>query len=198
VSVQRIASQPQQPVAPPPELQRPQIRLHGSIGQDTLAVVIDGIAGHQDRGEALVFELTTLGGDADVAIRIAEDIRLFREQSQGRALFLGKGTVYSSGMTIMSAFRPEDRWLTRGTRLLIHERSIETTVTLAGPLALERIRLQMLLADMDAGLEVQEEGFRALVEGAQMELAELRERARTNWYLSAEEAVERGLAAGLV
>ena len=118
----------------PAELARPQVRLNGPVDDSMLRFFIDGLEAARDGEGALALELTTTGGDADVGRRIAADMRLFREQTGRRTLFLGKAVDYSAGVTIMSAFPREDRWLAAGTMLLIHCRQIQRTVQLEGSL----------------------------------------------------------------
>lgn len=175
------------------------MRLIGDVDDDMLRACLDGL----DRAEAgasdpVVVELTTFGGDADVARRIGSDIRLFRDRTGRRLIFVGKTTVYSSGVTLMAAFPRADRWLSRDATLLIHGRSLHKTLELCGPLALERVRVEAVLSEIDAGLRLEREDFERLVRGTGLGLAEVLERAPSNWYLSAQEALERGLVAGLL
>ena len=86
----------------------------------------------------LVLELSTTGGDADVGRRIADDVRLFRRQTGRKALFLGRATVYSAGVTIMAGFAAPDRWLSVGTSLMIHGRKLSKCLNMDGPLRSER------------------------------------------------------------
>lgn len=148
--------------------------------------------------EPLVIELTTFGGDADVARRMTSEIRLFRERTGRSTLFLGATTVYSSGVSIMGGFPPRDRWLTRDTTLLVHGRSLAKTLELSGPLSVERVRVQAVLAEIEMGLRLELEDFERLVHGTGVSLAEVLERAPSNWYVPAAEAVSCGLVAGLV
>jgi hypothetical protein len=48
------------------------------------------------------------------------------------------------------------------------------------------------------GLKVEREAFRALIAGSDVGEEELIRRCRRRWYLDAEEALRRGLVAGLV
>ena len=65
----------------------------------------------------VVSELSTLGGDPEVARMMGEDIRFHSENSMnGRFVFLGKAAIYSAGTTFMSFFSIENRCLTRGNR----------------------------------------------------------------------------------
>ena len=68
----------------------------------------------------VVTELSTLGGDPEVARMMGEDIRFHSENLPNcRFVFLGKAAIYSAGTTFMSFFAVENRYLTRGTRLMI-------------------------------------------------------------------------------
>jgi hypothetical protein len=42
--------------------------------------------------------------------------------------------IYSAGTTFMSFFARDNRYLTRGTRLMIHERKLSKTLQIDGPL----------------------------------------------------------------
>lgn len=185
--------------APPPaELAHPQIRLEGEVNETMLRTFRDALAAVEARGETAVLEITTPGGDADIGRRIATDIRLHRERTGRDALFLGKAVVYSAGVTIMSGFPRHARWLAHGAVLLIHGRSLGRTVTFDGPLQQERKRLEALLAEVDTGLALERRGFETLIQGSAIGIDELLERAQSNWYVDADEALARGLVEGLV
>lgn len=49
-------------------------------------------------------------------------------------MFLGKAAIYSAGTTFMSFFARTNRYLTRGTRLMVHERKLNKTLNIDGPL----------------------------------------------------------------
>jgi ATP-dependent protease ClpP protease subunit len=181
----------------PAELAQPQIRLHGEVNDAMLAAFLEAVAAAPDDGSPLVLELTTVGGDAEVGRRIANDVRELRERRGRRVLFLGKASVYSAGVTIMSAVPRADRWLARGTMLLVHCRKLDKTLTLHGPLKGERLKAEALLAESDAGLALQEADFQALIQDSRVTLPELLERAEHNWYLAADDALRRGLIAGV-
>jgi ATP-dependent Clp protease protease subunit len=180
-------------------LARPQVRLHGDVDEEMLRCFRDALEAAEAACSArVVLELTTPGGDADVARRIATDIRLHRERTGREPLFLGKAVVYSAGVTIMAAFGRDARWLTRGTALLIHGRSLARTVELDGPLAQQRKRLEALIAEIDMGLQLERRGFEDLIAGSAVPLEELLERAETNWYLDAADALRLGLVGGVL
>jgi hypothetical protein len=69
-----------------------------------------------DQQEIIVIELSTLGGDPEVARMMGEDIRFASQvKPDCRFVFLGKAAIYSAGTTFMSFFQRENRYLTRGT-----------------------------------------------------------------------------------
>lgn len=185
------------PPNPPAALFAPQVRLDGRLDDDMFRTFRDALAEAAGQDGPIVVELTTMGGDADTARRIATDVRIARERGS-ELLFFGKAVVYSAGVTVMSAFPRQDRWLARGTSLLIHSRSIALTVNLDGQLAAERRKLEVALAQVDEGLRLQAEGFADLIAGSDVTLQELEERAAGNWYLDADAALARGLIAGVV
>lgn len=182
----------------PDALARPQVRLDGNVDDTMLRLFKDAFATAEDGPDPIVVELTTTGGDAETGRRIATDIRLFRERTGRRPLFLGKSVVYSAGVSAMAGFLPQDRWLARGTMLLIHGRSMTKTLNLDGPLKLLKPRLEGMLSEIEAGLKLEREGFELLIAGSRLSLDEVMRRAETNWYLDADEALAHGLIAGVV
>jgi ATP-dependent protease ClpP protease subunit len=182
----------------PSELAQPRLRLHGAVGDDMLAAFLDGLSAAEAESGPLVLELTTTGGDADVGRRIAVDLRLFRQRTRRRTLFLGKAVVYSAGVTVMSAFPRHDRWLAQGAALLIHCRKLTRQVSFDGPLRSERPKAEALLREIDFGLRLEAEDFERLIEGSRVGLAELLERAEAGWCLDAAEALDLGLIGGIV
>ncbi|MDY6923271.1 MAG: peptidase S14 [Pseudomonadota bacterium] len=186
-------------LAAPPELaEQPTVSLHGSVDDAMLAIWLDAVATARNGTGPLVLELSTTGGDAEVGRRMAEDVRLFRERTGRRALFLGRTTVYSAGVTIMSGFQRSDRWLSRDTALMIHGRKLQKTLDVDGPLRFERPRVEALLAQIDEGLRIERSGFEQLIEGSDVALEELERQTIGDWYLTGEQALERRLIAGLI
>jgi hypothetical protein len=189
---------PAMSAAPPDALFKAQVRLDGDVGDEMFRAFRDGFDKACAGPDPVVVELTTFGGDADVARRIAGDVRLFRERTGRPVLFFGRTVVYSAGTVIMGGFAREDRWLTRDCVLMIHGRRLAKTLELNGPLAVERVRAEALLAEIDMGLKLEREAFRALIDGSEVGEAELVERCQRRWYLDAPEALKRGLVAGVV
>ena len=184
--------------AAPACLDRPQISLVGSVDQPMVEKLVGALREAERGEEDLAIELTTLGGGADLARRMALEVEQARARRSGRLLFLGKTTVYSAGMTVMAAFPREDRYLASDAVLMIHCRQLEEKVELSGPIRSSMPKLEALKAQIELGLELEEAGFRQLIEGSDIGLDELWDKALHDWYLPAEEALRRRLVAAIV
>lgn len=180
-----------------PVLAQPQISLIGDIDKVSVERFLDQLREAEKAGGDVALEITTEGGSAEMARRIVLEVESARERLPGRFLFLGKTVVYSAGITIMSAFPCRDRWLTRDAMLIIHGRKLEKTVELSGPMRANIPMIEALLQQLKTGVAHEEEGFRRLIRGCDISLEEIREKALHNWYLSAGEALERGLIGGI-
>jgi hypothetical protein len=184
---------------PPAELTAtPTASLHGPVDENMLSAWIDALSRARAGQGALVLELSTTGGDADIGRRIADDIRLFSRQTGRRALFLGRTTVYSAGITVMAGFPVADRWVSEDTALMIHGRKLSKCLDLDGPLRSERPKVEALLAEVDQGLALERAGFRQLIEGSRLSPDELDRNTIGDWYLTAAEALELRLIAGML
>lgn len=174
----------------------PDIRLIGNIDENMLQNFLDQSAKLEGDGP-IVLELSTSGGEADTARRLAQEVRML---SQAREVFfLGKTYVYSAGITVMAALPPSHRFLTRDTVLLIHERRMEKTVQLSGALRSSVSVVQDLMAELEIGQSLERKGFEKLVDGSQLTVDELLDRVmEKDWYMPADEALSLRLVAGLV
>lgn len=147
----------------------------------------------------IVVELSTLGGDPEVARMMGEDIRYHSDMAPNRRfVFLGKAAIYSAGTTFMSFFATENRYLTRGTRLMIHERLMTKTLQISGPLSTCIATVEATINEIKASIAIQNEGFENLVRGSQVTMDQVLEKAPANWYIEAQEAFELGLIAGVI
>ena len=180
-----------------PLLASPQIQLHGTVDDAMYNNLNSQWAAATDDGP-IVVSITTLGGDPEMARAMGDTIRLLREYTGRETLFLGKVAVYSAGATFMSAFPADKRFLTRGSRLMIHERIMNSTVQLSGPLNTLAPVLLAKLNEIQDSIRIQDEGFAALVEGSKVSLDELRAKAPSNWYIEAEEARDLGLVLDII
>jgi ATP-dependent protease ClpP protease subunit len=142
----------------------------------------------------VVIELSTLGGDPEVARMMGEDVRFASEtEPTRRFVFLGKAAIYSAGVTFMSFFARPNRYLARGTRLMIHERKLSKKLVIDGPLTTCVAVVKATLNEIESSIDIQNEGFQNLVLGSSVTLDEVIKRAPSNWYVAAEEAKQLGL-----
>ena len=98
----------------------------------------------------------------------------------------------------MSFFSINNRFLARGTRLMIHERTLSRTLTIDGPLTRCIATVKGVLNEIEASIDIQNEGFENLVRGSKVTLEDVLERAPNNWYVEAQEALELGLISGVI
>ena len=180
-----------------PLLANPQIQLYGPVDGNMYAAFKSQLAHATDDGP-LVVSITTLGGDPEMARAMGDSIRLLREYTGRETLFLGKVAVYSAGTTFMSAFPVEKRFLTKNTRLMIHERLMTSTINLSGPLNTLAPTLKAKLNEIEDSIRIQDEGFADLVRGSKVTLEELKARAPENWYIEAEKARDLGLVLDII
>jgi len=186
-------------VTPPAGILEAQVSLMGEVTEDMACSLVEQLAEVEAGDEPITFEISTLGGDAEFARRMVLEVDLARERLKPRRLvFLGKTVVYSAGVTLMSAFPREDRFLTSDATLLIHCRQLDKTVEISGPMRSSLPQVRSLCHQIELGLEREEAGFRRLIEGSDVGMDELLDKALCNWYVPAAEALERGLIAGVV
>ena len=147
----------------------------------------------------VVIELSTLGGDPEVARMMGEDIRFHSDITPDRRfVFLGKAVIYSAGTTFMSFFARWNRYLTPGTRLMIHERKLSKELKLNGPLTTCVASIKAALNEIECSIEMQNEGFANLIRGSRVTMDEVLRRAPSNWYIEAEEAQALGLIEAVI
>lgn len=185
------------PKNPPEVLARPQISLVGDIDKYSVERFLDQLARAEKAGGDVALEVTTEGGDPEMARRIVLEIGNARARLNGGFHFLGKTVVYSAGITIMSAFTCRDRWLADDTMLMIHGRKLDKTVELSGPIRASLPMVEALRAQIETAIHLEEDGFLRLLDDCDIDIEELREKALHNWYLTATEARDRGLIAGI-
>ncbi|GAA0726578.1 ATP-dependent Clp protease proteolytic subunit [Sphingomonas japonica] len=180
-----------------PLLAAPHVKLSGTVDYAMYASFCEQIAKAPADGP-LVVTICTLGGDPEVARLMGDEIRLLRDYTGRDALFLGKVAVYSAGSTFMAAFPVDKRFLTKGTRIMIHERNISKQIDLSGPLKTCTATLKASLHEIEHSIQIEEEGFQALVRGSKVDFDELVRRAPENWYIEAEEARDLGLVLDVI
>lgn len=180
-------------------LQQPQVRLLGEVNEAMVEALLAGLAEAEKSEGDIAIEITTVGGDAELGRRMILEIELARTRlAARRLLFLGKTQVQSAGLTLMSAFPRQDRYLTRDTILLIHSRQLEATVEISGPMRTSLPEVMALKEQIELGLRLEEENFRRLILGSDISFDEISAKALDGWYLRADAALDRGLVGGLI
>lgn len=182
----------------PKAFDAPRILLAGTVDYEMYSSFRSQFAEAPDIG-MVVIELSTLGGDPEVARMMGEDVRFQSELSADRRIvFLGKAAIYSAGATFMSFFARGNRYLTRGTRLMIHERKLDKTLEINGPLTTCIAAVKATLHEIEHSIAIQNEGFENLIAGSQVTMEEVLRKAPENWYLEAQEAKSLGLIQGVI
>jgi ATP-dependent protease ClpP protease subunit len=177
----------------PRDFEFPAIMLSGAVDYNMYINFRNQLVQAPTEGLVIV-ELSTLGGDPEVARMMGEDIRFHSDMHpERRIVFLGKAAIYSAGATFMSFFARANRYLTRGTRVMIHERAITKTIELRGPLTTCVASLKATLNEIESSIVIQNEGFENLIRDSQITMDEVLQRAPENWYLEAQEAMNLGL-----
>ncbi|MFN7106879.1 MAG: ClpP family protease [Brevundimonas sp.] len=176
----------------------PRILLAGAVDYAMYDRFRDQLA-DAPKTELTVIELSTLGGDPEVARMMGEDVRFQSDINPSRRLvFLGKAAIYSAGATFMSFFAIPNRYLTRGTRVMIHERKMDQQLNVIGPLTTCIASVKAMLNELEHSIAIQNEGFENLVRGSSVTMEEVLQRAPANWYIEAQEAKALGLIAEVI
>jgi ATP-dependent protease ClpP protease subunit len=179
-------------------LDRSDVSLFGQLTEQRASDFLRDLAKLKPERPLVTIEVSTIGGDAELARRLVLEIALARRRLGQRIVFVGKTQVYSAGVTLMSGFPKEDRYLSRDTVVMIHCRQLDTKVEVSGAMRASLPKVQSLLEEFETGLRLEEENFRRLIAGSDISLDELLSKAVHDWYLTAEEAHRRGLVAGLL
>ncbi len=191
------------PPAPCPPLataqfESPAVLLAGPVDYEMYERFRDQLVRARASG-LIIVELSTLGGDPEVARMMGEDVRFHSDiNPERRFVFLGKAAIYSAGATFMSFFARPNRYLTRGTRLMIHERKLDKKLAVSGPLTTCVASVRALLHEIEHSILIQNEGFENLIRGSTVTMQTVLERAPSNWCLEAGEALELGLVEGVI
>jgi ATP-dependent protease ClpP protease subunit len=181
------------PLLPASAFKAPTVLLSGSVDYAMYKDFRRQFEPAHEQG-LVVIELSTLGGDPEVARMMGEDVRYHSEMNPDkRYVFLGKAAIYSAGTTFMSFFARSNRYLTRGTRLMIHERKMDKHLHVQGPLTTCVAAVRATLHEIETSITIQNEGFANLILGSSVTMEEVLQRAPANWYHEAEEAKKLGL-----
>jgi hypothetical protein len=185
-------------VVDPSAFRAPTVLLAGVVDYAMYNSFRDQLSRASEKG-LLVIELSTLGGDPEVARMMGEDVRYHSDLEPDRHfVFLGKAAIYSAGTTFMSFFARDNRYLTRGTRLMIHERKLNKTLQIDGPLTTCVATVKATLNEIEASIAIQNEGFENLIRGSNVTMEQVLQRAPCNWYIESQEALSLGLIRGVL
>ena len=180
-----------------PLLARPHVALQGTVDDLMYQSFREQLQAAPSEG-TLVFAISTLGGDPEVARLMGDEVRLIREFEGRETLFLGKVAVYSAGATFMSHFPVDKRFLTKGTRIMVHERKLTEDIHLEGPLKTLVPIIQAKLHEIEESIRIEEEGFRDIVAGSSIAFEDVCKKSPSNWYLESEEARDAGLVLDVI
>jgi ATP-dependent protease ClpP protease subunit len=190
--------QTQRPPLAAAQFDAPAVLLAGAVDYEMYERFRDQLGKAPPEG-LIVIELSTLGGDPEVARMMGEDVRFHSDiNPERRFVFLGKAAIYSAGATFMSFFARQNRYLTRGTRLMIHERKLDKKLAVNGPLTTCVASVRALLHEIEHSILIQNEGFENLIRDSRVTIETVLERAPSNWYLEASEALNLGLVEGVI
>ena len=176
----------------------PDIRLYGEIDDEMYEDFYKQLKEAENKDGPIILCLTTPGGEADAVRRMALEIRLSHEKKGKEIYFLGKTLVYSAGIVLMSAFPKQYRFLTDDAVLLIHERRLKKEVKFDGPMRNNIETAEELLAQFKNAQMIEKRDYAALSKGSHMSADEVIEKAMSNWYVTAQEALDIGFIAGIV
>jgi len=172
------------------------VRLFGEVAENSICDFVDALGQAPDDRD-IVVEVTTPGGDAEMARRAVRALNEKRQHHSAKMKFLGKTEVYSGGVTIMAAFPKQERFLSSDAVLLNHCRQLDKSIELSGPIRASLALLESAQNQIELGIKLEDDNFKRLIEGSDISLEEIQNRALHNWYVSAEEAIKRGLIAGI-
>lgn len=191
-------SAPPSEILAPGAFDAPRLLLAGTVDYAMYERFRDQLARAPTSG-LVVIELSTLGGDPEVARMMGEDVRFQSEiNPERRLVFLGKAAIYSAGATFMSFFAVPNRYLTRGTRVMIHERKMDKHLHVSGPLTTCIASVRAVLHELEHSIAIQNEGFENLVRGSSITMEDVLKRAPENWYVEAQDAKAFGLIADVI
>jgi ATP-dependent Clp protease protease subunit len=180
--LQKLLSQP-----PQPDLRV--IGLFSDVSDEKIAelihalIYLDEINRLTEEERAVEFYISTYGGSADDMFGMYDIMRVIRERTPIQTIGIGK--VMSAGVLLLAAGTKGKRCIGKNCRVMVHS----VIGGSHGP-------LHNLMNEMEAIEQIQKMYSEALIEETNMtkkDLKKLLER-KVNVYLSAEEAVELGIA----
>ena len=175
---------------PEPEMRI--VGLFGDVAEEKIAEVIQGILYHDQVNHSIEkeedklpidFYLSTYGGSADDMFALYDVMRIIRDTSQLNTIGLGK--VMSAGVLLLAAGTKGERRIGKNCRVMIHS-------VMGG----NHGSLHNMMNELEAIEQLQDMYCDALIAETKLTRARLKKmiERKVNVYLSAEEAVELGIA----
>ena len=87
---------------------------------------------------------------------------------------------------------------TEATAQQAHERKLDKTLHISGPLTTCVATVKATLHEIEASIAIQNEGFENLIRGSQVMMDDVLSRAPGNWYIEANEARSLGLVSDVL
>ena len=167
------------------------VGLFSEVNEEKIAEVIHSILffdelnkqSEPDDQKPITFYLSTYGGNADDMFAMYDTMRIIRETSEIHTVGLGK--VMSAGVLLLAAGTKGKRQIGKNCRVMIHS-------VMGG----NHGNLHNMMNEMEAIEQLQDMYCEALIAESKLTKAKLKKmiERKVNVYLSAEEAVELGIA----
>tara|TARA_B100000989_G_scaffold183957_1_gene138435 strand:- start:2175 stop:2807 length:633 start_codon:yes stop_codon:yes gene_type:complete len=176
-------------LASPPQPDLRVIGLFSDVSDDKIAelihalIYLDEINRITDENRPVEFYISTYGGSADDMFGMYDIMRVIRERTPIQTIGLGK--VMSAGVLLLAAGTKGKRCIGKNCRVMVHS----VIGGSHGP-------LHNLINEMDAIEQIQKMYSDALIAETNLTKKDLKKllEKKVNVYLSAEEAVELGIA----
>jgi len=177
---------------PPKEPDLRTIGLFGDVSEEKVAELIQGLLylneinileTDQEKKKPIEFYVSTYGGNADDMFALYDVMNYVKKETDIQTIGLGK--VMSAGVLVLAAGTQGQRKIGQNCRVMIHNVMGGTAGSLPN-----------LANELSAIEQLQEDYVNALVDNTKMTKKQLRKmlNEKVNVYLSAEEALELGIA----
>jgi len=167
------------------------VGLFSEVNEEKIAEVIHSVLffdalnkqSEPDEQKPITFYLSTYGGNADDMFAMYDTMRIIRETSEINTVGLGK--VMSAGVLLLAAGTKGKRQIGKNCRVMIHS-------VMGG----NHGNLHNMMNEMEAIEQLQDMYCDALISETRLTRVKLKNmlERKVNVYLSAEEAVELGIA----
>jgi len=175
----------------PPEPDLRIVGLFGDVQEEKIAELIHGLLmldemnklSEEENCKPIEFYISTYGGNADDMFGLYDIIRQIKETSEIHTIGLGK--VMSAGVLLLAAGTEGKRKIGKNCRVMIHS-------VMGG----NHGSLHNMMNELEAIEQLQDMYCDALIENTKLTRTKLKKmiERKVNVYLSAEEAVEMGIA----